>query len=118
MEAIILTVLAASSFSLVAASDAPKLQELVFPKTTALGESVSVSCAASKGTRPMTFAWLKDGVPVVSSARVITSSVADNVALLVINKLAALDVGNYSCVARNARGEDRVTATLTVKGNR
>ncbi|KAG0439399.1 hypothetical protein HPB47_016663, partial [Ixodes persulcatus] len=95
--------------------DAPKLQEFLFPKTTALGESVSVSCAASKGIRPMTFAWLKDGVPVVNSARVITSNVVDNVALLVINKLAALDVGNYSCVARNAQGEDRVTATLTVE---
>ncbi|KAG0435993.1 hypothetical protein HPB47_018204, partial [Ixodes persulcatus] len=56
-----------------------------------------------------------DGVPMVNSARVITSSVADNIALLVINKLAALDVGNYSCVARNAQGEDRVTAALTVE---
>lgn len=98
--------------------DAPKLQEFSFPKATVLGESLSASCIASKGDRPLTFSWTKDGVTVVNSDRISVNSIAPNVALLTIPAVAVRDMGNYSCIARNAYGEDAVMATLITDGKR
>ncbi|KAL3203344.1 hypothetical protein MRX96_041926 [Rhipicephalus microplus] len=43
-------------------TDAPKVQPFVFPRESVLGETLLVTCVANRGTQPMQFAWLKNGV--------------------------------------------------------
>ncbi|KAM7294607.1 hypothetical protein ISCGN_024113, partial [Ixodes scapularis] len=95
----------------------PVLQEFSFSKNSVLGGTSVVSCIAVAGTRPFSFTWFHDG-NVISSrdrGRVTVTTVAENVALLTINKISPEDVGNYSCMARNVAGVSTVSATLYVE---
>nr|AWX42176.1 sDscam-a2.36 [Ixodes scapularis] len=95
----------------------PVLQEFSFSKNSALGGTSVVSCIAVAGTMPFSFTWFHDG-NVISSrdrGRVTVTTVAENIALLTINKISPEDVGNYSCMARNVAGVSAVSATLYVE---
>ncbi|KAL3218030.1 hypothetical protein MRX96_050897 [Rhipicephalus microplus] len=98
--------------------DGPKIKEFEFPTNLSPGDTVAVVCLIQKGSSgPYELSWRKDDRPVVPSASLtVTSSKGGPTSTLTIADVSARDSGNYSCVARNAAGSDRVTAYLAVTG--
>ncbi|KAH6928384.1 hypothetical protein HPB50_015409 [Hyalomma asiaticum] len=90
--------------------DAPVIQPLVFPSDVVTGVNTKLLCNVQRGTRPLNFAWLKDGASVSDGV-----SSQDDFSLLSIDPVTAESAGNYTCVVSNAAGTDRYTSTLEVK---
>ncbi|KAH7936604.1 hypothetical protein HPB49_001639 [Dermacentor silvarum] len=90
--------------------DAPVIQPLVLPSDVVTGVNTRLLCNVQKGTRPLTFAWIKDGASVRDGV-----SSQDDFSLLSIDPVTAESAGNYTCVVSNAAGTDRYTSTLEVK---
>nr|XP_037281520.1 Down syndrome cell adhesion molecule-like protein Dscam2 isoform X1 [Rhipicephalus microplus] len=90
--------------------DAPVIQPLVLPSDVVTGVNTRLLCNVQKGTRPLTFAWIKDGASVSDGV-----SSQDDFSLLSIDPVTAESAGNYTCVVSNAAGTDRYTSTLEVK---
>ncbi|KAH7974618.1 hypothetical protein HPB49_017475 [Dermacentor silvarum] len=97
------------------ADNAPKIQAFSFSPDLSLGDVAVVTCAVKRGSRgPHTLSWLKDSRGLAEDHRVSASRQSDMLYTLTIRDVGPDDVGNYSCVARNARGEDTFTAPLAV----
>ncbi|XP_037498572.1 Down syndrome cell adhesion molecule isoform X3 [Rhipicephalus sanguineus] len=97
------------------ADNAPKIQAFSFSPDLSLGDTAVVICAVKRGSRgPHTLSWLKDSRGLAEDHRVSVSRQSDMLCTLTIGDVGPDDVGNYSCVARNARGEDTFTAPLAV----
>lgn len=60
--------------------------------------------------------WLKDGVEIRSSERIIIESLPDGTQQLLINEVYNSDDGFYRCVASNEFGTSSTKAELTVEG--
>ncbi|KAL1425981.1 hypothetical protein MTO96_018689 [Rhipicephalus appendiculatus] len=90
--------------------NAPVIQPLVFPSDVVTGVTTKLLCTVQKGTRPLRFAWIKDGASVSDGV-----SSQDDFSLLSIDPVTAESAGNYTCVVSNAAGTDRYTSTLEVK---
>lgn len=97
--------------------NAPKIQAFFFSPDLSMGDTAVVICAVKRGSRgPHTLSWLKDSRGLAEDHRVSVSRQSDMLCTLTIRDVGPDDVGNYSCVARNARGEDTFTAPLAVSG--
>ncbi|KAH8029781.1 hypothetical protein HPB51_004786 [Rhipicephalus microplus] len=95
--------------------NAPKIQAFSFSPDLSMGDAAVVICAVKKGSRgPHTLSWLKDSRRLSEDHRVSVFRQSDMLCTLTIRDVGPDDVGNYSCVARNARGEDTFTAPLAV----
>lgn len=80
------------------------------------GESVQMTCHASKGDRPMTITWTFEGKDLSTHMDIKTMKMADRTSFLSIASLTGSHSGNYTCIAKNRAGEDRYSTTLNVKG--
>ncbi|KAH9364304.1 hypothetical protein HPB48_008458 [Haemaphysalis longicornis] len=96
----------------------PKIQAFVFSPDLSFGDTAVITCAVKKGSQgPHSLAWLKDSLTLTGSHRVSVARQSDIVSTLTLRDIEPDDVGNYTCVARNARGsQDAFTAVLTVSG--
>lgn len=66
----------------------------------------------------LTYEWLKDDKRVVPSARYRISIAPENFnSILRVIDLRPEDSATYSCVARNAFGQDKISIKLLVKGS-
>ncbi|KAH6921918.1 hypothetical protein HPB50_006463 [Hyalomma asiaticum] len=92
-------------------------QGVSFSKNSFVGGTAVVSCVAISGTRPISFTWFHDGMPVSAGdgGGATVANVAGNVAMLTIESVSPASVGNYTCVARNAAGTSAVWAALYVQ---
>ncbi|KAH7958040.1 hypothetical protein HPB51_027977 [Rhipicephalus microplus] len=99
-------------------TDAPKVQPFVFPRESVLGETLLVTCVANRGTQPMQFTWLKNGVALKEGDKATPKMFTESVSALSIRDVGAEDVANYSCRASNSAGSDSYTAELVVTGQR
>ncbi|XP_077540887.1 cell adhesion molecule Dscam1-like [Haemaphysalis longicornis] len=90
--------------------DPPVIQPFALPADVVTGVITKLFCNIQRGTRPLTFTWIKDGVTVREG---VTS--LDDFSTLSIDPVTAESAGNYTCVVRNAAGTDRYTSTLEVK---
>lgn len=92
-----------------------KLGKLQSSMTT-VGETVAFACTALKGN-DATFAWTKNGYVLRGNEG--RYSILGNklTSVLTIEDVGQDDSGNFTCVASNARSEDRTSATLVVQGN-
>nr|XP_037290515.1 titin-like [Rhipicephalus microplus] len=97
-------------------TDAPKVQPFVFPRESVLGETLLVTCVANRGTQPMQFTWLKNGVALKEGDKATPKMFTESVSALSIRDVGAEDVANYSCRASNSAGSDSYTAELVVTG--
>ncbi|XP_052739480.1 cell adhesion molecule Dscam2 isoform X20 [Bicyclus anynana] len=78
------------------------------------GESVQMTCHASKGDRPMSITWTFEGQDLSTVSGIKTLKMAEQTSFLSIASITGAHSGNYTCIARNRAGEDRYTTTLHV----
>lgn len=79
--------------------------------------SFRLFCSTNAGDKPLFFQWTKNGQTLSSSPQ--TNYKIDNseeFSYLSIKSVSRSDAGNYSCVVRNAFGEDIKFSQLLVKG--
>ncbi|KAH6928080.1 hypothetical protein HPB50_011607 [Hyalomma asiaticum] len=92
----------------------PKVVPFVMPKNLLVGERISITCSAASGTKPLTFAWIKDDATLHrgSALRITDSS---DYSTLSIENLKTSDAGNYTCVVSNSGGTVSHSDVLHVK---
>ncbi|XP_059046489.1 cell adhesion molecule Dscam2 isoform X8 [Achroia grisella] len=79
------------------------------------GESVQMTCHASKGDQPMSITWTFEGKDVASHTGIKTIKMAERTSFLSIASITGTHSGNYTCIAKNRAGEDRYSTSLHVK---
>ncbi|XP_070395050.1 neural cell adhesion molecule 1-like [Dermacentor albipictus] len=92
-----------------------RLQPLHFLRSVAAGDNVQTMCAVQSGDE-VDFSWRKDGQPLSASGHRLVIHSLPTTSILLIKNATVFDAGNYSCVGRNALGQDSVTAQLRVEG--
>jgi hypothetical protein len=81
------------------------------------GSSFRIFCSTSAGDKPLFFQWTKNSQILSNDPKVgykIDNS--DDHSLFSIKNIERSDSGNYSCIVRNAFGEDFQSTLLIVKG--
>jgi len=81
------------------------------------GSQFRLFCSRSAGDKPLFFQWSKNGRTLSNTPQVnykIENS--DDFTIFTINSVERNDSGNYSCIVRNAFGEDTKSSQLIVKG--
>ncbi|PRD30310.1 UNVERIFIED_CONTAM: Dscam2 [Trichonephila clavipes] len=94
-------------------TDAPVVAPFSFPPALREGERGSALCIVRSGDIPLEFTWLKDGIDVKDIEGIKVQSVMDS-AVLSISSVTSESSGNYTCIVKNAFGNDRYTSTLAV----
>lgn len=95
--------------------DSPKIKAFSFPSDIDTSTPfVSASCVLSKGTKPISFEWLKNGRSLSNGNRLAIRH-EDQFTILEIRNINASDVGNYTCLATNTFGSDKYTSLLVIK---
>jgi hypothetical protein len=82
------------------------------------GQTAVFDCKFSPSGDPsLKIVWLLNGKSILASSRI--STLADfGYAVLEINPVTVFDQGEYTIVAVNQKGESRMSAKLSVTGNR
>lgn len=103
----------------ITASKAPKIVDSVERINHPEGTNATFSCTIGSGELSgLKFEWLKDDKrigPASSRHRIAVAPENYNSVLRVID-LKSDDSGVYSCIARNAFGQDKISIRLFVKG--
>ncbi|CAG0912292.1 unnamed protein product [Notodromas monacha] len=96
----------------------PQIVDFVFgDEAKREGGVAQVNCIVKEGDLPLTIAWSFHGQNIESTHMGInTVKVGVRTSILSIDKVAAAHSGVYTCVARNAAGEDKFSAILEVSG--
>lgn len=94
----------------------PHIVPFEIEESVYFGESVQMTCHASKGDKPMRISWSFEGQELSSHTGIKTVKMAEQTSFLSIASVTGAHSGNYTCIAKNKAGEDRYTATLHVKG--
>uniref|UniRef100_T1JES3 Down syndrome cell adhesion molecule-like protein Dscam2 n=1 Tax=Strigamia maritima TaxID=126957 RepID=T1JES3_STRMM len=93
---------------------APRIIPFSFQdKFVAEGRQARVMCGLIEGDAPVTFTWLKNGLP-IKQRDIEISRVDDNYSILSIHSVTRSHTGNYTCVATNRATSSQYTATLIV----
>ncbi|XP_054710805.1 cell adhesion molecule Dscam2-like [Uloborus diversus] len=100
-----------SVIHLITCHELPKLNPLSLPDHHSIGSRAKLLCVASSGDQPIDFQWLKDGAS-FSSGKI--EQLDEWTSSLTIYPLSLDHNGNYTCVASNDVGKNRVTASLFV----
>lgn len=94
----------------------PHINPFAFEEEANSGDSVQLTCHASKGDLPLTIKWLHNSLPMFSHLGVLTNKIGDRISLLTIPSVKDQNSGGYTCVAENAAGKINYTAKLYVNG--
>lgn len=89
------------------------IQPFHFPENIQIGKTVSITCSVMSGNAPFDFMWYKNGYNLLGES---ITSTHKKVATLVIDPISKTSGGNYTCVVRNAVGNDSFSAILYVRG--
>lgn len=95
----------------------PHIHPFAFEEEANSGDSVQLTCHASKGDLPLTIRWLHNYLPIFAHFGVLTNKIGDRISLLTIPNVQDKNGGNYTCVAENAAGATNFTANLYVDGD-
>ncbi|RWS03186.1 cell adhesion molecule-like protein, partial [Dinothrombium tinctorium] len=94
----------------------PVITPFYFPQSLTEGMRVMITCNVLTGDAPIVFHWYKDNKTLDSfELDVQKTEVTDMGSTLVFRSISKKHAGNYTCVASNKIGEDRLTATMIVK---
>lgn len=94
----------------------PHIHPFAFEEEANSGDSVQLTCHASKGDLPLTIKWLHNGRPIFAHLGVVTNKIGDRISLLTIASVTDQNGGDYTCVAENRAGQVNFTAKLYVNG--
>lgn len=93
----------------------PSIASVKMQENLSEGNRLSVMCAVTSGTPPISFVWHKDGKPVGTLAGVRVAHIDDFQDVLQIEKLTADHVGNYTCNAKNMYGADHISVPVQLR---
>ncbi|GBM66125.1 Titin [Araneus ventricosus] len=98
---------------LIIEAEEPVLNPLLIPPNLSLGDNIELMCTLKRGSLPLTFKWLHNGIDVTEKMK---KKIGMNQmsTYLSIGKLQASDIGNYTCVINNRVGEDRVNVQVLI----
>lgn len=86
-----------------------------FLRSVSAGDNVQTMCAVQSGD-DVDFSWRKDGQPLPANGHRVAIHSLPTTSILLVKNATVFDTGNYTCVGRNALGQDSVTAQLSVQG--
>ncbi|CAG4948443.1 unnamed protein product [Colias eurytheme] len=93
----------------------PHIMPFEIEESIYYGESVQMTCHASKGDRPMSISWTFEGQDLSTHTGIKTMKMAEQTSFLSIASVTGAHSGNYTCIAKNRAGEDRYSTSLHVK---
>lgn len=79
------------------------------------GQRLLLHCGLGKGSPPIAFSWRKDGVPVVTNDKLRIVHNDEFQETLQIQELGVGQIGNYTCIAKNAYGSDQMNVAVVLK---
>jgi len=94
-------------------TEPPELLKLFDRKNLEEGQKLTVTCSTTKGSKPLTFEWLKDGHLLAVEKYRINND--EDYSMLKIDSLNSVDGGNYTCKASNAFGSDSSIFEVQIK---
>ncbi|KAI1289773.1 Hemicentin-2 [Halotydeus destructor] len=94
---------------------APEIMKQVTSLKLQEDSKFTLLCSLNKGSSPVEFSWLKDGVPLIQKHIKIKTDQDILTSTLIIQKLKSSDAGNYTCQAQNSAGRDSHALSLIVK---
>lgn len=100
-----------------AAGDSPVLNPLLVPPNIAIGDNTEILCTIKRGSQPVDFQWLHNGRQVQSHHKYKISS-SQTSSHLYIGQIEPEDIGNFTCIIRNAYGEDSKTESVYMEGEK
>lgn len=95
----------------------PHIHPFAFEEEANSGDSVQLTCHASKGDLPLTIRWLHNARPIFSHLGVVTNKIGDRISLLTIPSVNDQHSGDYLCLVENKAGRVNYTARLYVNGD-
>lgn len=78
------------------------------------GMRASIPCSILEGDLPLSFRWERNGKQIFGTGNEIIRHLDSYSTNLVIEKISSDHSGNYSCIASNNAGVERLTVPLTV----
>ena len=93
------------------ASVPPTIRLLDIPETS-LGSEGTLICSLGSGTKPVQFAWARDGLQLHSKH--VTNTQTSSTLVIPVVKIE--DRGRYTCRVKSSFGEDSKSADLVVSG--
>lgn len=96
-------------------SKPPELVSLPAVTEAETDDSIVLTCSASKGTKPISFEWQFDGDRLFSSPEIAIDSKL-SASILTLERVKPKHRGNFSCLAQNPDGSDRIFTMLDVRG--
>ena len=76
-------------------------------------QKLAITCSVSKGSRPLSFEWFKNGNAVSSGSVRITND--EDLSILKVDSVNSGDAGNYTCKASNSHGSDTYNIAIHIK---
>ncbi|RWS19746.1 Down syndrome cell adhesion molecule-like protein 1-like protein [Leptotrombidium deliense] len=97
--------------------DTPKIIQMpVLPPFVERSRFIA-TCSIQKGDTPLYFQWKKNGQTITQQSQRIKVDSTTVMSTLSIDSIIREDAANYSCIVRNAFGEDSQNVVLTVKAS-
>ncbi|XP_023220989.1 Down syndrome cell adhesion molecule-like protein Dscam2 [Centruroides sculpturatus] len=90
----------------------PEIKPFYFSTSIQEGKRQQITCSIEAGDPPLHFIWKKDGSDV---SRETLIKYDDLYSILIIPSVQSKDIGNYTCIVKNAAGSDSYTASLIMK---
>ncbi|CAB3363288.1 Hypothetical predicted protein [Cloeon dipterum] len=85
-------------------------------ESTNAGDLVSVQCTVTKGDSPIAISWLFNGSEIESTDEITISKNSKKISALTIESVQASQMGEYTCIAKNAAGSSNYTTHLHING--
>lgn len=87
----------------------------MIPPNLALGDITELYCSVKRGSLPIEFQWMHNGKELHSHHKYTINNAKTN-SHFSIGKIQAFDIGNYTCKAINAYGQDSKTGSVIIEG--